>query len=115
MKGKKSIRGGEMRKEKGKRKKVKGQDGNLARGRPSGRPSGSAALAGMEEVRKRLGYGRDDAGFTVQEYAERYKLIYQTAAGDLRRMAEKGDLLQGWARRPSADRKIRRVKVYRPA
>ena len=53
---------------------------------------------------------RDDPGFTVAEYAERYKLGYNTAAKRLENLAKRGTLIAGW--RQAVGPQGRKMRVY---
>ena len=62
----------------------------------------------MDSLHAETGYQREDDGFTVREYAERYRLSNDGADGRLRKLEQQGKLVRGWSIRSGY-----RVKVYR--
>jgi hypothetical protein len=57
--------------------------------------------------------GENDPGFTVEEYATRYGIGFNTARGRLDGMVASGVLVAGW-REIKTDSGRRRVRVYSP-
>jgi predicted ArsR family transcriptional regulator len=67
-------------------------------------------LAQMDRIHASVGYTENDPGFTVHEYAERYRLTNHAAQGRLQRMVSSGLLVMGWKR----SERGRRERTYRP-
>ena len=62
----------------------------------------------MDEVNRARGFVQNDAGFTVQEYAERYAVSRITANHRLCDLVKEGKLLSGFRLERG-----RRLRVYR--
>ena len=82
----------------GKEKKARGGKGELAR---------------VGALRAQFGYRPDDEGFSLEEYAEQYKLSRGAAVAEVQRMMDAGELVKGCARRADSKGTRRRVNVFR--
>ncbi len=70
----------------------------------------------VEALRSRAGLASyNDPGFTGYEYARRYGLNYNTAAGQLTKLVERGLLIKGRRTITTASGIRRHQSVYRPA
>jgi hypothetical protein len=82
-------------------------------GKKMGKADGS--LAGMGALRSKLELDRNDEGFTIREYMEKFGLTENQADHELRRMVSSGEVVKGASRRLD-ERGIKRViNVYRAA
>lgn len=60
----------------------------------------------------RATFGNQDGGFTVEEYAQRYKLNQTTASHRLTSLAKSGVLKAGWRYILDTSNRKRMVRVY---
>lgn len=78
-------------------------------------PPQSKSLAAVAASRKKFQMDREDEGFTIYEYAQKFGISTATATYELDKLVEAGELIKGLARRPRSDGFSRRMNVYRAA
>jgi hypothetical protein len=77
--------------------------------------SAKALLAGVGALRSKLELDRNDQGFTLREYAEKFGLKENCAESELKRLTQAGELIKGITYRADERGIRRRVNVYRTA
>lgn len=62
----------------------------------------------MDKLHSERGLAAEDPGFSIAEYAERYRLSHDGSFGRLTKLVRAGKLVAGWSKRDG-----KRVRVYR--
>jgi len=74
---------------------------------------GGSGLAAVAALREKHGMARNDAGFTVDDYAKQFGLGYAAAKKEIGRLEAAGELVRGRSRRMDRAGQTRQVNVYR--